>query len=744
MNLRFLSRLHGTFNCPFQVKNERAIEGPPGEIKQSEVSENDDKKTKPSRHASKSYESTFDIYINETTCTGEMVLFTPSKRTSSLLTHDEAETPEEMDTEEFLWINTYTSSRCASESDTYESVLEERIAACRTEIEQYVNISELYSHLVEEGLLNHEEKEYLESGAIDANLKVSRVLDSLKEKENGFSKFLACVKRETHHLGHIYIASLLEGRQFAPESELKLSALCKERIGSNRVKLAVEGLHLSDLMPYLQQESLLTDNEAERLEEMDTEEFLWILDTKGPLAHSQFASCLRAEREQRSHSELYEELFGDLDLPPGPVFTQNAECVCGSGHSRSNKRKNRNVDETTCTGEMVLLTPPKRAPSWLEMDGPFKGKNYSLLMKICYNYHTVNGQHDVLEREVRMIMNCDNLPLEFQALVRVELALSCIFQGKNGRALELIEGADGALSICEKIQSGNNAAFLIGRCMHSLSGLYRYAKQHDKAKEYAEDAMVALCDAAPGLESAIADYVKGCILLESSDITTRHPLDTRIIEQHFQRAIVHAQYCEIAKVTTLPQSHIRLAQLYLGSTQYHHGTTTNPENIKQARDSLNAVACNLKSILARSKSLYYMAESDCYRAGGDIPAAIDCAKLACSTAEGIQFNPGVNSAEFRLKSLLEMPTIVGGAGLEHGTTEGIQFTLGVSSAKSRLKSLPEIPTIVGGAGLEHGTTEGNVLSTGEDSDIGYSSSSDHKLLLTMEKLKSGHPASVTL
>ena len=583
--------------------------------------------------------------------------------------------------------NDDTSSRRASpESDTYESVLEERIAARRTEIEQYANISELYSHLVEEGLLNHEEKEYLESGAIDANLKVSRVLDSLKEKENGFSKFLASVKRETSHLGHIYIATLLEGRQFAPESELKLSALCKQRIDSNRVKLAVEGLHLSYLMPYLQQESLLTGDETETLEEMDTEEFLWILDTKGPLAHSQFASCLRAEREQKSHSELYEELFGDLDLPPGPVFTQNAECVCGSSHSRSNKRKNRNVDETTCTGEMVLFTPSKRAPSWLEMDGPFKGKNYSLLMKVCYNYHTVNGQHDVLEREVRMIMNCDNLPLEFQALVRVELALSCTFQGKNERALELIEGPDGALSICGKI-SGNNARFLIGRCMHLLSGLHRYAKQHDKAKEYAENAMVTLHDAAPGLESTIANYVKGCILLESSDTTTRHPMEARIIEQHFQTAIAHGQYCEIAKDTTVPQSHIRLAQLYLGSTQYHHGTTTNPENIKKARDSLNAVGRNLKSISVRSKSLYYMAESDCYRARGDIPTAIDCAKLARSTAEGIQFTLGVNSAESRLTSLSEMPTIVGGAGLEHDTPEGIQFTLGVSSAESSLKSL---------------------------------------------------------
>ena len=546
--------------------------------------------------------------------------------------------------------DTYTSSRRAAESDAYERVLEEKIDTHRTEIEQYANISELCLHLVKEGLLNHEEKEYLESGALDAN-KISRVIDSLKEKENGFSKFLACVKHEKSHLGHTYIASLLEGRQFAPESELKLSALCKQRIDSNRVKLAEEGLHLSYLLPHLQQESLLTDDEVEMLEEMDTEEFLWILDTKGPLAHSQFASCLRAEQEQKSHGELYEEMFGDLDLPPSPVFTKNAECIFRSSHSY--KRKNRleyDIDETTCTGEMVPFTPPKRAPSWLEMDGPFKGKNYVVLMKFFYKYHSMNGQHNALEKEVQQIISCNKLPLEFQALVRVELALSCTFQGKNERALELIEGSGGALSICKKIP-GNNASFLIGRCMHLLSGLYRYAKQHDKAKEYAESAMVTLRGVAPGLESTIANYVKGCVLLESSDTATRPPMDAQIIEQHFQTAIAHAQYCEIAKDTTLPQSHVRLAQLYLGSTQYHHGTTTNPENIKKARDSLNAVESNLESISERSKSLYYMVESDCYRAGGDIPSAIDCAKLAHSIAEGIQFTLGVNSAESRLKSL---------------------------------------------------------------------------------------------
>ena len=555
-------------------------------------------------------------------------------------------------------------SRHVSESEKWEDVLEERIATSRRKIEQHVNISELSLYLDEEGLLDHEENEYLLSEASDRE-KVSRVLDSLKEKPNGFTKFLECVKRETNHVGHLYIASLLEGKQFASECELLLSSVCKGRIEKNLVRLK-EGIDLFSLRPYLGQSfylpyiqgktQLLTRDDLEKLEGVETEskvmQLFLILDTKGPLAHSQFASCLHAEREHESHIELYEELFGDLNLLPGPVFTENEGSVHSSSHSNRGKRKGRAEypasDETQDKLVPFRPTPSKRALLWLEMDGPLKGKGYLRLMRLCYKYHH-SGQHGALEGEVQKIMSCSSYPPEFQALARVELALSCTFQGKNERALELIEGTGGALSICEKIP-GNNAAFLIGRCMHLLSGLYRYAKQHDKAKEYATKAMVALHGVAPGQESSIANYVNACIFLESSDST---PSDVRIIEQHFRSAIDHAHQSEIAMYVILPQSHVRLAQLYLGSTQYHHGTTTNPENIKKARDSLNAV--NFGFVSQRSKSLYYMVESDCYRAGGDIPAAIDRAKLARSTAEDIQFTLGVNSAKSRLESL--RPTV---------------------------------------------------------------------------------------
>ena len=545
-----------------------------------------------------------------------------------------------------------------------DEVLAERIVMYRKEVEQHTNVSELSLYLSQEGLLDHEDMEYLLSRASNGE-KTSRVLDSLADKPNGFTKFLACIKRETDHMGHTYIAALLEGRQYAPESEVQLSAECKQRIDNNIVELK-KGIHLSTLVPYLGQAylpsiyghvktQLLTNSEVEKLLSRESKEGLQakvmglfvILERKGPVAHSQFARCMHDEYEHLTHRTLYEEIFGDLDLQPtSSLSSSEDDRICKS--NRKPKRKNE-FDQKGADSELVVA---KRSPRWLEMDGPLKGKKYLRLMRLCYRYHH-SGQHSALETEVHKIMSNSEYPLEFQALARVELALSYTFQGKNERALQLIEGQDGALLICGKI-SGNNASFLIGRCMHLLSGLHRYAKQYDKAKDYAMKALTALHCAEPGQESSIANYVNACIFLEclSTGSTTRHPTDVRTIEQCFRSAISHAHLSEIAMYVILPQSHIRLAQLFLGSTQYSSGTPTNPESFRKARDSLDAV--DLKVISQRSKSLYYMVESDWYKIKGDVPKAIEQAECACNIAESIQFTLGVSSAQARLESL---PTV---------------------------------------------------------------------------------------
>lgn len=535
-----------------------------------------------------------------------------------------------------------------------EEVLAERTIMCRKEIEQHANISELRAYLRQERLLNHEEMEHLLSGASNRE-KISRVLDSLVEKPNGYAKFLKCIESETEHMGHAYIAALLKGRRYATESEIQLSATCKQRIDNNLVKLK-KSINLSTLVPYLRQTQLLTNSEVEKLlSRRDNEgtqvkamRLFLILERKGPLAHSQFAKCLHAENEHITYCELYEEIFGDLELHPMLSLSSSEDDDRIQSSNRKHKRKNE-FEYPTADQRGTELVSVKRLLSRVEMDGPLKGKKYLRLMRLCYRYHH-SGQHVALEAEVQKIMSCSEYPLEFQALARVELALSYTFQGKNERALQLIEGQDGALLICGKI-SGNNATFLIGRCMHLLSGLYRYAKQYDKAKDYAMKALTALDFSEPGQESSIANYVNACIFLEclSTDGATSHPTDMRIIEQCFRSAIAHAHLSEIAKYVILPQSHIRLAQLFLGSTQYSSGIPTNPG---KARDSLDAV--DLKIISPRSKSLYYIVESDWYRIKGDVPKAIEQAECARNIAEAIQFSLGVSSAQARLETL---PTV---------------------------------------------------------------------------------------
>ena len=254
--------------------------------------------------------------------------------------------------------STREAGKCVVFQGRESTRLEEVIGTHRKEVVQYGNISELSSHLVQEGLLNHEESEYLQSGASDRE-KMSRVLDSLKEKPNGFTKFLTCIKREENHLGHAYIASLLEERPFAPDSDLKLSAECKKRIKDNIVKL-VKNIDLSSLVHHLRQSfylpcisgktQLLTHDETTKLllgketKQNRIRRLFFILETKGPLAHSRFARCVCAEEDHITHQELFKEVFEDLEFPPDLILPLSgsedeveSDDVCIS--SRSRKRK---------------------------------------------------------------------------------------------------------------------------------------------------------------------------------------------------------------------------------------------------------------------------------------------------------------------------------------------------------------------------------------------------------------------
>ena len=103
---------------------------------------------------------------------------------------------------------------------------------------------------------------------------------------------------------------------------------------------------------------------------------------------------------------------------------------------------------------------------------------------------------------------------EVRVVGLLENAISWLLRCNDARALMIIKQAK---ELCETEVSENNAVFLKARAEYNLSRIYRHLKQDDKALECAEKAMVLLFNAAPGEDSAYANYNHACALAANSN-----------------------------------------------------------------------------------------------------------------------------------------------------------------------------------------------------------------------------------
>ena len=260
-------------------------------------------------------------------------------------------------------------------------------------------------------------------------------------------------------------------------------------------------------------------------------------------------------------------------------------------------------------------------------------------------HHNTDGHHQLVTEAEKAI--AQDLPLELQALYRIELARSFIFKTQSEKAVELLSAV---LKLSDKIL-GNNGLFIIGRCHHTFADLYRFTNDYDRAKDHSMKAMMALHSVKSGLDTATAHYVNGCILLEEC-LLNQHSvtlIDIQIIEKAFHSAINDGKDSDIARRVILPQSHCRLAQLYTSSAI---GASSNEDNLKKARQSLDACKCQLGFISHISQHFYYLVEADWYRNSGNLSEAVRLAKEACKIAENNNYTLGISSAKAKLNSLI--------------------------------------------------------------------------------------------
>ena len=159
------------------------------------------------------------------------------------------------------------------------------------------------------------------------------------------------------HMGHLYLATLLEDKQFVEKAEIEVSTTFQNRIIKNMSKLM--DINLKELCPILMSKYLITHDEFERLtnniqlSETDRKLLLFqIVDTKGPTAHTLLVHCLGEEDSHMSHKELF-------------------MLLCGSDPE----------EPSTLAMTRVIISPKQRFPKTLEMHGDLKTEEYTKTMR---------------------------------------------------------------------------------------------------------------------------------------------------------------------------------------------------------------------------------------------------------------------------------------------------------------------------------------------------------------------------
>lgn len=501
--------------------------------------------------------------------------------------------------------------------------VEERFHANESKIRRCMCVAALVPFLCEGAtLLSFEEGQSLLNCSQSEGTET--LLRLIKEKgSTSYSTFLDCLQRENTHLGHAYICALLEGRKYASENDIARSKSLKDVVVKNFSDFTA-GVNLIELFPYMCEYQLLTEHEKEHICDTTVSNikrimFLFCsLNTKGPLAYTHFANCLRKEDSHPTHRELYAVMRGVVD---------EAQTL---GQSRSRKHTCRAM---TPEGNLCKKVPGRFV---ICLHGVLRGKQYEeLMVKFQACHH--NGEWMNLEAEAKSYLT-DSMPYELQIVAHLEVAVSWIFRRQKNKAIAHVSKAG---EMCRKVQ-GDNSTILHGRCEYILSRLFRYLKDYREAKKHAEKAKVILYNVERGEDSAFANYCDACVMVDNPQDNA----NIKDIEDCFGVAIDNARRHHSGLDLVAPHSFMRLAQMYLGSTHYSAGSVKDTESIRKAENCLQSV--DLSSLPIRSRCHFHLTKSDLFQSKGLLSDAARNARYALDVSRKHNFTNEITSAENRL------------------------------------------------------------------------------------------------
>lgn len=166
------------------------------------------------------------------------------------------------------------------------------------EIMKCLDISYLTPFLCTSGLLDLSSK--LADIRVEREQRIEHLMTILaKGGDQKHKQFIQALKHDRNeHMGHQYLAALLEGQAFGTEETIAASKSIEKRLTKHILDF-VQYLDGSELLCFMRQEQLLTPDEYEELTQPGmitthrNQRILCILCTKGPTAHYTFAECLK-------------------------------------------------------------------------------------------------------------------------------------------------------------------------------------------------------------------------------------------------------------------------------------------------------------------------------------------------------------------------------------------------------------------------------------------------------------------
>ena len=466
---------------------------------------------------------------------------------------------------------------------------------------------------------------HLDEVSTTTRLKRSKQAEILLDevvKASAFFQFLEGLEEDTEHMGHKYIVSLLRGEKFATEEEIQLSETFRQQM-KKELNSVLQSLNVKELIPHLQTNQLITNEEQERLtnpyntSEEQTRILFSILKTKGPTAfYLLVEECLAKEESHLRHKDLYQLLTAVMET------------------------RKRGADDSSMVS--------KRYPCLLDPPEGITTETYMEMIAQIRQDHMKGGQRwEAAENTINGEIGIPDNPLEMKIALLLE---SCNLYVLNRQPDEVLARVDRAREMCMSLyRQEGNAQVLEGRCEWVLARLYKFKGDFERAKTHIDTAYSLTANCAIGEEKILINFVNGSILLDSK----KSRQDLRHAIASFESAITLAseedygmnmgQYCKI-----------RLAQAYVGSSL--NDPAKSREGLSQHNiDNAKRVLRDLEhtDMRHRTRWSYLLTCSDVYRLDGQMDQANAYADRAFDWAQEHELGHEVKSkfVEYRQKYL---------------------------------------------------------------------------------------------